>query len=112
MFKAKLVKKPEERLPNPDPLVAPDYMEADCQALRAVAAGHATEDQQKRAMQFVIENICGTYDTPVRRSDMETYVAAGKQRVGQIIVWFLNAAPTKTPLEAISARVRGQKPGE
>ena len=94
-----------------DPILAPDYTEADVQALRAVANGYGTEDQQKRAIKFFIEDICGTYDFPFRPGpvDRETNVALGRVRAGQILVYFLNDAPTETPVAKIAARVMGVK---
>lgn len=102
-----LRKRKEECVPIANPVMAPDYTEADVQALRAVAGGYATEDQQKRAMNFIIEDICGTYDFPFRPGpeDRETNIALGRQRAGQIIVWFLKTAETLTKIEKISARM-------
>jgi hypothetical protein len=82
--------------PRRDPLERPDYVEADLYALRAVSRGDATPDQQRRAMDFLIKAVCGTYDMPYRPGDPhDTAFACGKQWVGQAIVWFLNSAPTK-----------------
>ena len=92
-----------------DPLASPDYIEADIQALRAVANGYGTEDQQKRAIKFTIEAICGTYDCASRRSERDTNIALGKVRVGQILVYFLNDAPTETPVAKIAARFIGAR---
>ena len=90
---------------NPDPLASPDYMEADVQALRALQRGSATEDQQKRAIGFIINTVCGTYDCASRRNERDTNLALGKQRAGQHLVYFLNDAPTATPVAKIKARI-------
>lgn len=101
----------EDRKQPENPLLAPDYTEADVQALRAVADGCGTEDQQKRAIKFIIEDICGAYDFAFRPgpADRETNVALGRQRAGQILVYFLNDAPTETPVAKIASRMMGIK---
>ena len=100
----------EDCVPQTNPLLAPDFIEADIQALRAVAGGYAEEDQQKRAIIFIVNNICGTYDCAFRPggSDRETNLALGKQRAGQILVHLLQNAETKTPAEKIQARILGR----
>ncbi len=92
-----------------DPLAAPDYIEADVQALRALQRCSATEDQQRRCLDFIINAVCGTYDCAARRSEQDTNIALGKVRVGQILVYFLNDAPTQTPIAKIESRFMGSK---
>ncbi len=94
----------QECKPSPDPLKVPDYMEADVQALRALQRGTATEDQQQRAIGFIINTVCGTYDCASRRNERDTNLALGKQRAGQHLVYFLNDAPTETPIAKIESR--------
>ena len=100
----------EDCVAQENPLSAPDYIEADVQALRAVANGYANEDQQKRAIKYIIEKVCGTYDCAFRpgTADRETNLALGKQRVGQILVYLLKDAPTETPVAKIAARFAGR----
>jgi hypothetical protein len=108
-----LVKEPEEKLPKRDPLERPDYLEADVQALRAVNEGRATSDQQRRAMRFLINEICGNYDMPYRPdSSRDTDFALGKMWVGQTVVYFLKIAPTVTISDEISVRhaMEGEQP--
>jgi len=104
----------EDCVAQENPLSAPDYIEADVQALRAVANGHANESQQQRAMKYIIEKVCGTYDCAFRPgdADRETNLALGKQRVGQILVYLLKDAPTETPAAKIAARFIGVKKDE
>ena len=106
-----LRKTSQECKPNPDPLKTPDYTEADVQAVRAWVNGYATEDQQKRSAVFIINTICGTYDTAFRpgANDRVTNIALGRQLVGQNIVYYANKAPTETPVAKIAARVMGTK---
>jgi hypothetical protein len=100
-----LVKEESEKTPKIDPLERPDYLEADVQALRAVAVGRASDAQQQRALDYVIRVICGTYDMPFRPGAPDlTAFAAGKQWAGQTIVWLLKNAPTKTSPEEIASR--------
>ncbi len=89
----------------PDPLAPPDYTEADVQALKSLQRGTATEDQQQRAIAFIINTVCATYDCASRRSERDTNLALGKQRAGQHLVWLLNDAPTKTAIAKIASRL-------
>lgn len=59
-------------------------------AIQALAAGTATEEQQKDALAFIIENICGTYDLSYRPdSPYETAFAEGRRFAGLQIVKLL-----------------------
>ena len=100
-----LVDSDAEKGPKPNPHQRPDYVEADVQAIRAVMRGDATAFQQKRAMDFIINEVAGTYDMSYRPGD--THAAAfaeGKRFVGHSLVWFLKAAPTKTDDDKIAVR--------
>lgn len=99
-----LRKKKNEIQPKRDPVARPDYVEADVQALRAVARGQATEYQQRRAIDWIIR-ACGTYDLSFRPdSERLTTFAEGKRWAGMTLVWMLQAAPTKTDDDKISVR--------
>ena len=94
---------------HPDPLLVPDYTEADLHAVRAWVNGHATEEQQKRSAAFVIETISRTYAVSFHpESDRLTSFAEGMRRVGQIIVYMANDAPTETSAAKIAARFIGR----
>lgn len=62
------------------------YQIADVYALKAVFAGTATEDQQKRAISWVMEAACGmrdmTFQHDARGGDRATAFAEGKRFVG------------------------------
>lgn len=76
-------------LPQPEPWKPAQWEEADGQAIQAVLLGRASEDQQKRAMVFIIHNICGTYDLSYRPTgDRDTVFAEGKRFVGLQLVKF------------------------
>lgn len=69
-------------------------------AIKALAAGKANEGQQKRALDWIIKSVCGTYDQPFRPGeggDRDTVFACAKQFVGQQIVKHINmAVPART----------------
>lgn len=60
-------------------------------ALKALAAGNANEGQQRRALDWIIQQAAKTYDvsfSPV--SDRETSFAEGRRFVGLQVVKLLN----------------------
>ena len=90
------VQKAENRRLYPDPREYPDYTEADAQACRALVRGQATPDQQKRAIEYIVDFVCATYDIPYRPGERDTLVALGKQIAGKHLVWLLQEAPVTT----------------
>lgn len=75
--------------PAPPPCHPAPYDEADIGAIKAVNSGTANTGQQIRAINWIIYNLCGTYDQPYRAGvggDRDTVFACGKQFVGQQIV--------------------------
>lgn len=66
-------------------------------AIKALAAGTADANQQQRALAWIINDLCGTYDWPYRpgMDQSETHIALGKQWVGQRIVTEVNISMTK-----------------
>ena len=55
----------------------------DVVAIKALALGTATEDQQKRALHFILVHVCQVDDEPYcPASDRDTAYALGKRRVG------------------------------
>ena len=75
------------------PWKPPAYENADVAAIQALAKGTATPDQQKRAIDWIINKGCATYDFPYRPGGMEgdrdTCIAIGRMFVGQQIVKLL-----------------------
>lgn len=62
---------------------------ADMESIRAVMNGEADATQQRRAMKWIIESCCGTYEMPYRPGEdgrRDTDFALGRQFVGQQIV--------------------------
>jgi hypothetical protein len=85
-------------LPKAEPWKPPDWEPEDAYALQAVMHGRASEDQQRRAMKFVVERICGTYDLSYRaEKPHDTSFAEGKRFVGLQLVKFatLNLAAVR-----------------
>ena len=78
-------------LPKADPWKPPHYELPDVAAFQALHRGDATEDQQRRALKYLIETLCGTYDMAYRpASQRDTDFALGKAFVGQQLVKFLH----------------------
>jgi hypothetical protein len=65
------------------------YDEAVTGALKALQSGTADAVQQQRALKWIIEALCGTYDLsyrPGEDGERDTAFAEGKRFVGQQIV--------------------------
>jgi len=63
----------------------------DVYAIKALAAGTASDSQQKRALNWILNNCCGVPDsTYYPDSERDTIFAAGKRFVGLEIVALLN----------------------
>lgn len=75
----------------------------DAYALQALERGEATPEQQKTAIQFIVNSVCATYDMSYRHdSHRDSDFAEGKRFVGLQIVRLIktNMAIYKTPDEA------------
>ena len=65
------------------------YEDPDTYAIKALAAGVANEGQQKRALEWIINTLCGTYDMSFRpgaEGDRDTTFAEGRRYVGLQLV--------------------------
>lgn len=72
-------------------IVPPDYSKADVYALKALAAGNASEGQQKRALAWIVNAAARTYDLSFSpASDRETSFAEGRRFVGLQVVKLVN----------------------
>jgi hypothetical protein len=89
MTTAPVRKRPQERRPyKPSPCE-----KADVFALKALAAGVASEGQQKRALEWILKVACGIGDnTYYPNSERDTTFAEGKRFVGLEIVALINMA--------------------
>lgn len=70
-----------------EPWLPAKYTLADAQAIQSLERGEATPEQQKRALNWIIDNAALTYDFPYRPTgDRDTSLACGRMFVGQQIV--------------------------
>lgn len=64
-----------------------EFKKADVISIQALMNGTADKDQQKRALTFIIYEVCKTYDLAYRPGDSNaTHFALGRQFAGQQIV--------------------------
>lgn len=76
-----------KKIPRKEPYHPAEYDLADIMAIKALAVGEASPEQQKRAMQWLVEIVCGTYDLSYKPdSDRNTAFAEGKRFIGLQIV--------------------------
>lgn len=77
--------------------IPPDYNDAHVTALQALSRGEANEKEQKRALDWIINNCAGTYELSFRSDqdggDRETAFAEGRRFVGMQVVKMVNMAP-------------------
>ena len=77
----------------PEVYLPPKWEPADLSALQAVMRGDANEDQQRRAMTWIIYNACGTYDLEYRTEARDHAFASGRRFVGLQLVKMLKLNP-------------------
>jgi hypothetical protein len=88
---------PRKRASAFEPWAPPPTDLVDVAALKALQRGDATEQQQRHALKFIVERVCGTYEEqfcPDEDGRRATDYALGKRRVGLFLVSLL-AAPIK-----------------
>lgn len=73
----------------PSVLSPTPYELSDAVAMHALALGEATPDQQKRALNWIIYNACGTYEPEFRSDAREHAAVSGRRLVGLEIVKML-----------------------
>ena len=66
---------------------------ADVRAIQDIEQGKADPDQQKRALEFIIKNICCTYHPTYRDNDRDTVFMEGRRFVGLEIINCLKVNP-------------------
>ena len=70
-----------------DPWLPSNWELADATAIQALASGEAEPEQQIRALRFIVEGLCRTYDLSYRPdSERNTVFAEGKRFIGLQIV--------------------------
>lgn len=72
----------------------PEYEKEDVRAIQAVAQGNASEDEQRRALDWIINSAASTYDEPFRpgSQDAVNYML-GRRSVGLAIVKLIRLKP-------------------
>ena len=72
----------------------PSYEKADIRAIQALAQGNAGEQDQKRALDWIINTAASTYDEPFRPGsrDVVDYML-GRRSVGLAIVKLMKLKP-------------------
>lgn len=79
--------------PKAPPHFRADYDVADAAAVQAVAFGRASEDQQKRAMKWIVEKGCMAYDETFHpESERASTFMQGRRFVGLLLVKFTTAS--------------------
>jgi hypothetical protein len=79
--------------PQAEPWRPTEWQDEDAYAVQAIMYGRASEEQQRRAMTFIVNNLCGTYDQSFRPPELDpdgrvTAFASGKRQVGLELVKF------------------------
>jgi hypothetical protein len=93
--------------PSSAPWKPTEWEPADVAAIQALVRGDASPEQQRRAVDYIIKDIAGTYDLSYRPdSERDSTFAEGKRFVGLQIVKAINLnlaairqAKSKTPQE-------------
>jgi hypothetical protein len=78
------------------PMLPAKYDPSDSHAIRALATGSASAEQQRQALDWIINAVCRTYDEPFRPGDdgrRETDYALGMAHVGRQLVKHANGVP-------------------
>lgn len=74
---------------QPDAFTPADFDIADVAAIKALERGTATEDQQKRALDWIINRAALTYDLDYRTESRDHAFSSGRRFVGLQIVKML-----------------------
>lgn len=75
-----------KQLPEPLPYAPAEWEPPDIAAMQALQRGDATPDQQKRALDWVIMSVCGTYDLTYRTDPRADAFVSGRRFVGLQII--------------------------
>lgn len=78
-----------------DPTIPVRWEPADALAIKVLAAGTANEFQQQRALSFIINKLCKTYDLSFRADPLQTAFAEGSRNVGLQLVKLVNVDLSK-----------------
>ncbi len=94
-------KKPRAKKPVVKAWTPPYYTNADIAAIQALHRGEADAYQQRRALNWIINTACATYDLSYwPDSARDTDFALGRQFVGQQLVKLTLLNPNKLQQES------------
>lgn len=82
--------------PVPPPHLRAPYNDDDIRAIRALAAGNASETQQKRALNWIVNGACGYYELSFQSgpdSAQVTAFAEGRRYAGAQVVKLTKLVP-------------------
>jgi hypothetical protein len=79
-----------KKVTEPVPYAPAGYVLADVEAIQALQRGEANEAQQKRALNWIINNACGAYDLEYREDARAHAFCSGRRFVGLQIVKLVN----------------------
>ena len=68
------------------PAVPAEWELADADSIQALMRGDADEEQQKRALRWLVEQAAGTYQFHYYASERDTAFALGRAFVGQQVI--------------------------
>lgn len=78
-----------KKVTPPEVFTPADWELADASAIQALARGDADETQQKRALNWVVNNACATYDLAYRTDSRDHAFAEGRRFAGLQVVKML-----------------------
>lgn len=75
---------------KPVPVWPASWKEFDAHSIQALAQGRASDAQQKRALDWIINRACGTYDrSAVSENANETFFNEGRRDAGRQILYLM-----------------------
>ena len=80
---------------EPLPYSPPDYEPADATAFQALQRGDASESQQKRALDWLVNKAAGTYDMDYRQDPRDHAFVSGRRFVGLQVIKMLKLNVSK-----------------
>lgn len=81
---------------QPDPWKIPHWDPADVMAIKALADGVANEEQQKRALEWIMDGAGMLKDLAYRPDPNDTAFCLGRQQVARLILYVV-----EMPLKAV-----------
>lgn len=93
----KLPRKSEGPVAPPVPWQSARHTKIPVCAVQALARGEASPDQQKAALDWIVNEACRTYDLAYRTDPHDHAFCTGRMFAGQQIVGTLTLNPTLLP---------------